>query len=106
MINFQKLGIIIFSIGLLSDPSFALEDKVIEDISRDSYTFGFLMGQFTTTCGFYQSGLISEKSAKEVFDGSFQIMNMFGISKENKKNLLAFGERPENSKCKRFMPNN
>ena len=104
MIFFKKIGIILCSIGFLSNPSFALEDKVIEDISRDSYTFGFLMGQFTVTCGFYQSGLISEVSAKEVFDGSFQIMNMFGISKENKKNLLAFGDRPENSKCKRFMP--
>ena len=105
MIWFKKLGIILCSFGLLSNPSFALEEKVIEDIAGDSYTFGFFTGQFTAACGFYQFGLISEENAREFFDTNFQMINVIGISKENKKNLLAFGDQPGNIKCKRFMPN-
>ncbi len=105
MINFRKISIIVFSLGIMTTPSFAVEDKVLEDISKDSYTFGFFYGQFTAACGFYKFGLISEDNAKEFFDTNFQMVNLIGISKENKKNLLAFGDRPENSKCKRFMPN-
>ena len=65
MIWFRKLGIILCSFGLLSNPSFALEDKVLEDIAGDSYKFGFFSGQFTAACGFYQFGLISEENARE-----------------------------------------
>ncbi len=105
MIWFKKLGIILCSFGMFSNPSFALEEKVIEDIAGDSYTFGFFTGQFTAACSFYQFGLISEENAREFFDTNFQMINVIGISKENKKNLMAFGDQPGNSKCKRFMPN-
>ena len=32
MINFRKISIIFFSVGIMTTPSFALEDKVLEDI--------------------------------------------------------------------------
>ena len=97
---------ILCSIGLFANPSFALEDKVLNNIAGDSYTFGFFTGQFTAACGFYQSGLISEDITREFFDANFKMVDIVGISKENKRNLLAFGDRPGNSKCKRFMPDN
>ena len=106
MINFRKISIIFFSVGIMTTPSFAVEDKVLEDISKDSYTFGFFYGQFTAACGFYKFGLISEDNAREFFDTNFQMVNLIGISKENKKNLLAFGDQPANSKRKKFMQNN
>ena len=99
----QKLGIILCSIGLFSNPSFALEDKVIQDVAYDSYTFGFFTGQFTAACGFYQLGLISEEKASEFFDNNLKMANLVGISEENRKNLLAFGDQPQNSKCKKFI---
>ena len=105
MISFKKIGIILCIIAGFSNPSFAQEDKVMEDIAGDSYKFGFFTGQFTAACGFYQFGLISEDNAREFFDTNFKMINVIGISKENKKNLLAFGDQPGNSKCKRFMPN-
>lgn len=105
MIHFKKLSMILCSIGLFANPSFALEDKVLKDIAGDSYIFGFFTGQFTAACGFYQFGLISEENAREFFDTNFQMINVIDISKENKKNLLGFGDQPGNSKCKRFMPN-
>ena len=43
MINFRKISIILFSIGVMSSPSSAIEDKDLEDIVGESYAYGFLL---------------------------------------------------------------
>ena len=58
MINFRKISIILFSIGVMSSPSFAIEDKDLEYIAGESYAYGFLLSKFTDTCGFYLRGSI------------------------------------------------
>ena len=110
MTSFKKLGIILCSIGLFSNPSFGLEDKVMgnmfEDPSNVHYTFGHFTGQLTTICGFYKFGLVSEDDTQAVFNAAFQSIDEIGFSKKNKELLLAFGDEPQNSKCKKFfVPN-
>ena len=36
----------------MTTPSFAIEDKVLEDISGDSCVYGFFLGKFTAACFF------------------------------------------------------
>ena len=52
MINFKKISIIFFSIGIMTAPSFAIEDKVLEDIAGDSYAYGFLLVNLLQHVGF------------------------------------------------------
>ena len=84
MINFRKISIIFFSIGIITTPSFAIEDKVLEDIAGDSYAYGFFLGKFTAACGFYLRGSISEKDAQEFFEETFKIVNIVKISEIGK----------------------
>ena len=104
MINFRKISIIFFSLGILTTPSFAIEDKVLEDIAGDSYAYGFFLGKFTAACGFYLRGSISEKDAKEFFEETFKIVNIVKISEISKNNLLLFFEQDVNKRCKKFIP--
>ena len=104
MISFKKLGIIFCSIGLFSNPTFALEDKVLEDIAGDSYAYFFFLGKFTAACGFYLRDSISEKDAKEFFEETFKIVNIVKISEISKNNLLLFFEQDVNKRCKKFIP--
>ena len=68
----------------MTTPSFAIEDKVLEDIAGDSYMYGFFLGKFTAACGFYLRGSISEKDAKEFFEETFKIVNIVKISEIGK----------------------
>tara|TARA_B000000609_G_C23897048_1_gene201433 strand:+ start:30 stop:350 length:321 start_codon:yes stop_codon:yes gene_type:complete len=106
MINFRKISIIFFSLGIITTPSFAIEDKVLEDVAGDSYAYGFFLGKFTAACGFYLRGSISEKDAKEFFEETFKIVNIVKISEISKNNLLLFFEQDVNKRCKKFIPDN
>ena len=104
MINLRKISIIFFSIGIMTTPSFAVEDKVLEDIAGDSYAYGFFLGKFTAACGFYLRGSITEKDAREFFKETFKVVNMVKISEISKNNLLLFFEQDVNKRCKKFIP--
>tara|TARA_B100001989_G_C24152644_1_gene275744 strand:+ start:218 stop:514 length:297 start_codon:yes stop_codon:yes gene_type:complete len=98
MIFLKKISVIIFSIGILYIPNYALTNE-----KEDNISIGMLYGTILTICGLYENNIVTEYQVREIIEGSFELLESWNLS-HREQEFYKMLDMKELRSCNKFFP--